>query len=87
LWLDPEYSGDDMLHRFESCTTHCRDNSRGYLYAVITAIICPCHLPLLGIYLGTSAAGAVFAQHFVLFAVLMGVLTLISFAAAARALL
>ncbi len=64
------------------------DNSRkGYLYAVITAVICPCHLPLLGLFLSGSAAGVLLAQNFILFAVILGVLTLVSFIAAVRILL
>jgi mercuric ion transport protein len=63
------------------------NKTKGYLYAVITAITCPCHLPLTSVFLGSSAAGALFAQYFILFAVLMGVLSLISFVAAARILL
>ena len=76
-----------MLNRNDSCQS-CTDNkTKGYVYAVMTAIACPCHLPVLGIYLGTSAAGAFFAQYFVLLAVLLGILSLVSFAAAVRVLL
>lgn len=61
--------------------------ARGYRYALITALTCPCHLPLVGVFLGTGVAGALFAQYFVWLAIFMGVLSLISFAAAARTLL
>jgi hypothetical protein len=57
------------------------------LYAAITAVLCPCHLPLVGLFLGGGAAGALFAQHFMLLAIALGVLSLISFVAAVRILL
>ena len=76
-----------MLNRNETCSTHSDGKAKGYLYAVITAVACPCHLPLLGVFLGSSAAGVLFAQHFVLFAIFMGVVSLISLIAAARILL
>jgi len=69
------------------CAAYPEKAGRGYVYAVITAIICPCHLPLVGVILGGSAAGALLAQYFVLLAIILGVLTLISFVAAARILL
>jgi hypothetical protein len=76
-----------MLNRNETCPSCFESKTKGYVYAVITAIACPCHLPLLGIYLGTSAAGAFFAQYFILLVVLLGILSLVSFAAAVRVLL
>ncbi len=57
------------------------------MYAVITAVLCPCHLPLLGVFLGGGAAGAFFAQNFMFLAVTLGILSLISCGAAARILL
>lgn len=57
------------------------------MYAVLTAIACPCHLPLLGIVLGGSAAGVLFYQHFWAIAIFMGVLTLGFFYKAVRILL
>ena len=76
-----------MSNQNEPYATYPEKEGRGYLYAIITAIICPCHLPLVGALLGGGAAGAFLAQHFVLFAITLGILTLISFVAAARILL
>ena len=60
---------------------------KGYLYAVATAILCPCHMPLWGILLGGTAAGTFFYQHFWALAILLGVLTLLSLVKAMRILL
>jgi hypothetical protein len=60
---------------------------RGYLYAIATAILCPCHMPLWGVLLGGTAAGAFFYQHFWSFAILLGALTLFSLFKAMRILL
>jgi len=76
-----------MSKQSQPCAPYPDKERQGYLYAVITAVICPCHLPMIGVFLGGSAAGAWFAQYFVLLAIIMGVLTLISFIAAARILL
>ena len=77
------------MNQNNACSACGDDEGRGkgYFYAVMTAILCPCHLPVVGIFLGTSAAGAFFAEYFVLLAVSLGVLSLITFTAAARALL
>ncbi len=64
-----------------SCQTPYDGKGKGYLYAVITAITCPCHLPLTAVFLGSSAAGVMFAQHFMLLAIFMGIVSLISFIA------
>jgi len=80
-------SSNIVLNQDEPGATYPEKERKGYLYAAITALICPCHLPLIGIFLGTGAAGALFAQYFVLLAIITGVLTLISFIAAARILL
>ncbi len=76
-----------MTMRDESCQSCSDGKGRGYLYAAITAVLCPCHLPLVGLFLGGGAAGALFAQHFMLLAIALGVLSLISFVAAVRILL
>jgi len=78
---------NDMLNQNETCSTCSDSNTNGYFFAFLTALACPCHLPLVGIFLGTGAAGAFFAQYFMLLAILMGILCLISFVAAARVLL
>lgn len=73
--------------------THCEPcqhadaRGRGYLYAVATAILCPCHMPLWGLALGGTAAGAFFYQHFWSLAILLGTLTLFSLFKAIRILL
>ena len=59
----------------------------GVRYAFMTAVLCPCHLPVVGFFLGTGAAGAFFAEYFIILAILLGILSLISFAAAVRVLL
>jgi hypothetical protein len=76
-----------MTIRNQSCTTCFDSKGKGYLYAVLTAVFCPCHLPLVGLFIGSGAISALFAQHFMLLAITLGVLSLISFAAAARILL
>lgn len=78
-----------MMIQNEACST-CADDEgrgRGYFYAFMTAVLCPCHLPVVGLFLGTGAAGAFFAEYFILLAISLGVLSLITFAAAARKLL
>jgi len=78
-----------MTMQSATCKT-CPDDAgkgRGYFYAVMTALLCPCHLPVVGFFLGTGAAGAFFAEYFILLAVALGILSLLTFAAAARILL
>ena len=73
----------------KSCPS-CTDDEgkgKGYFFAVMTAVLCPCHLPVLGLYLGTGAAGAFFAEYFILLAVFLGILSLMTFAGAVRVLL
>ncbi len=73
----------------ETCST-CTDEhrkGRGYFYAFMTAVLCPCHLPVVGFFLGTGAAGAFFAEYFIFLAIFLGILTLISLTAAIRTLL
>ncbi len=76
-----------MSHLNEPCAAYPEKSGRGYVYAIITAVICPCHLPVVGVLLGGGAAGAFFAQYFVLLAIILGILTLVTFIAAARILL
>jgi mercuric ion transport protein len=71
----------------ETCETPFDGRTRGWVYAVLTAIACPCHLPVVGIVLGGSAAGALFYQHFLTIATFMGLLTLYFFVRAVRILL
>ena len=63
------------------------ERRKGYLYAVATAILCPCHMPLWGIALGGTALSALFEQYFWTIAIGLGLLSLITFALAARILL
>jgi hypothetical protein len=78
-----------MMIRNETCPTCVDDDGkgRGYFYAFMTAVLCPCHLPVVGLFLGTGAAGAFFAEYFIWVAISLGVLTLITFTAAVRVLL
>ena len=78
-----------MLMQNETCSTCADDDGKGkgYFYAFMTALLCPCHLPVVGLFLGTGAAGAFFAEYFILLAISLGVLSLITFAAAVRVLL
>ena len=76
-----------MLNQSDACPACSNSKTKGYMYAFLTALTCPCHLPLVGIFLGTGAAGAIFAQYFILLAISMGVLSLILIVAAVRVLL
>lgn len=63
------------------------ERRKGYMYAVATAILCPCHMPLWGIALGGTALSALFEQYFWTIAIGLGLLSLLTFALAARILL
>ena len=71
----------------EPCRTQLEGRGRGWLYACATAILCPCHMPLWGIFLGGTAAGAFFEQQFWSIAVGLGMMTLLSLYKAVRILL
>ena len=71
----------------EPCEAPLEERRKGYVYAIATAILCPCHMPVWGVLLGGSAAGAVFDQYFWSIAVGFGVLSLLTFAGAAKILL
>ena len=71
----------------DDCKAPGDDRARGYVYAVLTAIACPCHFPVLGILLGGTAAGVFFYEYFWPLAILMGLLSLFFFYKAARILL
>jgi uncharacterized membrane protein len=60
---------------------------KGVFYAILAAIACPCHLPIVGVFLGGTAAGAFFYQNFWVIAGVMLVITLLAFYKAARILL
>ena len=76
-----------MPQQCDSCPTPYDGRAKGWVYAILTAIACPCHLPVLGIILGGSTAGVLFHQHFWSVAIFMGILTLFFFYRAARILL
>lgn len=40
-----------------------RDHRRGYFFAALTVITCPCHLPILMVLLSGSAVGAFLTEH------------------------
>ena len=71
----------------EPCEAPLEERRKGYVYAIATAILCPCHMPVWGILLGGSAAGALFDQYFWSITLGLGVLSLLTFAGAARILL
>jgi len=80
-------NGDNAVRACESCEPTLEERRRGYVYAAATAILCPCHMPLWGIALGGTAAGLWFEQYFWSIAIGLGVLSLLTFAGAARILL
>ena len=57
------------------------------MYAWATAVLCPCHMPVWGIVLSGTVAGAFFEQHFWSIAAGLGVMTLLSLHKAVRILL
>lgn len=71
----------------EPCEAPLEERRKGYVYAVATAILCPCHMPVWSILLGGSAAGALYDQYFWSIALGLGVLSLLTFAGAAKILL
>jgi hypothetical protein len=81
-------SNDQALpEQCENCPTPYDNRRKGYVYAVLTAIACPCHLPVLGFALGGSAAGVLFYQYFWPLAIFFGLLSLFFFYKASRILL
>jgi len=71
----------------DSCDAPKDEHRKGYTYAIATAILCPCHMPLWGIALGGTAAGVFFEKYFWSLAIALGVMSLLTFAGAARILL
>ncbi|MFJ4290664.1 broad-spectrum mercury transporter MerE [Cupriavidus sp. NPDC089707] len=70
-----------------SGTDHCRSNKSvtGYLWATLAVLTCPCHLPLLELALGGTAAGTSIVNHRGLSAVALSALFFVFLAAARRA--
>jgi hypothetical protein len=71
----------------KSCDAPKDERGKGYVYAIATAILCPCHMALWGVALGGTAAGVLFEQYFWSVAIGLGALSLLTFAGAARILL
>ena len=71
----------------ESCPTPYDARGKGWLYAWATAILCPCHMPVWGMLLGGTAAGALFQEYFWGIAIGLGMMTLLSLYKAVRILL
>jgi hypothetical protein len=71
----------------ETCEAPKDEHRKGYAYAIATAILCPCHMPLWGIALGGTVAGVFFERYFWSLAIGLGVLSLLTFAGAVRILL
>ena len=80
----PQQSATDAC---DTCRSPYDGRSKGYVYAILTAIACPCHLPVVGIVLGGSAAGVLFYEYFWPLAIFFGALSLFFFFKAARILL
>ncbi len=76
-----------MSKHCEPCEAPKDERGKGYAFAVATAILCPCHMPVWGMMLGGSAVGVAFQQYFWSIAIGLGVLSLLTFAGAARILL
>ena len=74
-------------YQCDTCEPTLEERRKGYVYAVATAILCPCHMPLWGIALGGTALSAVFEQYFWTIAIGLGLASLLTFALAARILL
>lgn len=71
----------------KSCDAPKDERGKGYVYAIATAILCPCHMALWGVALGGTAAGVLFEQYFWSVAIGLGALSLLTFAGEARILL
>lgn len=78
---------DTPARACEPCEAPLEERRKGYVYAVATAILCPCHMPIWGVLLGGSALGGLFEQYFWSIAIGLGVLSLLTFAGAAKILL
>ena len=70
----------------KQCSVDESHQGKGLFYAILTAVVCPCHLPIVGVVLGGSAAGVFFHQHFWSIAAFLAVVTLFSFYKAVRLL-
>jgi mercuric ion transport protein len=57
---------------------------RGYAWAALAAVTCPCHLPLLALLLSGTAAGAALGEHQGIAFLVLSLLFLLFLAAAMR---
>ena len=59
---------------------------RGYVYALLAVVTCPCHLPIFAVLLSGSAVGAFLSDHFGTALTIFSVLFIFSLVAAVRVL-
>ena len=59
---------------------------RGYLYALLALVTCPCHLPLFVLLFSGSAVGALLNEHFTVAVTIFSLLFIFSLVAAVRVL-
>ncbi len=59
---------------------------RGYVYALLAVVTCPCHLPIFAVLLSGSAMGAFLSDHFGTALTTFSLLFIFSLAAALRVL-
>jgi mercuric ion transport protein len=59
---------------------------RGYVFGLVAALTCPCHLLLAAPLLAGTAAGAFLTEHFATALILLTVLFMLSLTAASRML-
>ncbi len=61
-------------------------NRRGYLYALLAVVTCPCHLPVLALLFSGSAVGALLSDNFATALTIFSLLFIFSLTLAVRAL-
>ncbi|MEE9596716.1 MAG: broad-spectrum mercury transporter MerE [Acidiferrobacterales bacterium] len=59
---------------------------RGYVYALLAVVTCPCHLPIFALLLSGSAMGVFLSDHFGTALIIFSLLFVFSLAAAVRVL-
>ncbi len=59
---------------------------RGYLYALVAVVTCPCHVPIFAVLLSGSAMGAFLNDHFGTALTIFSLLFIFSLVAALRVL-
>lgn len=73
-----------MLDPEEAQRTHAR-RWRAYTWGVLAALTCPCHLPVLAAVLAGTSAGAFVSEHWVIAALALIGLFILSVARALQA--